>query len=92
MKLAKVCDVESEDINTLFAELLTTDEDLLPNPKTTGVETGVETCHCLTSATIFLIRQMNRLWNSTKIISITDIVCFCFVCSPLSLASKPINS
>ena len=33
MKLAKVCDVESEDINTLFAELLTTDEDLLPNPK-----------------------------------------------------------
>ena len=32
MKLAKVCDVESEDINALFAELLTTDEGLLPNP------------------------------------------------------------
>ena len=32
MKLAKVCDGESEDINTLFAELLTTDEGLLPNP------------------------------------------------------------
>ena len=31
MKLAKVCDGESEDINTLFAELLTTDEGLLPN-------------------------------------------------------------
>lgn len=32
MKLAKVCDGESEDINTLIAELLTTDEGLLPNP------------------------------------------------------------
>ena len=32
MKLAKVCDVDSEDIDALFAELLTTDEGLLPNP------------------------------------------------------------
>ena len=32
MKLAKVCDGESEDINTLFAELLTTDEGLFPSP------------------------------------------------------------
>ena len=32
MKLAKVCDGESEDMNTLIAELLTTDEGLLPNP------------------------------------------------------------
>ena len=31
MKLAKVCEGESEDINTLFAELLKTDEGLLPN-------------------------------------------------------------
>lgn len=28
MKLAKVCEAESEDINTLIAELLTTDEGL----------------------------------------------------------------
>ena len=32
MKLAKVCVGESEDMNTLTTELLTTDEGLLPNP------------------------------------------------------------
>ena len=33
MKLANwLCDGESEDMNTLVAELLTTDEGLLPNP------------------------------------------------------------
>ena len=32
MKLAKVCDGKSEDVNTLIAELLTADEGFLPNP------------------------------------------------------------